>query len=1085
MKKLLFTIFTLLFIQLFAYNQGLENIIVESIPVDSAIAANDDNLSQNAVSYRIFVDMLPGYGLSVITGTLATGDDPDYPMFVKTTTEFYNNIFGSYRGDGVNSAAIPFSPSVVYDSYITVGGAMNDRIGVPLFIDSTGYIMAIPPETYNTPGLDYSMFGTTNSSSDFYVEDGSWNGVEYGGIKGPDAGDTTIVMIGQFTTDGILTFRLNIQLSNPMGGITYYVAKGEWRKGSFINSTIQYTLLNNTYGSTITPPLVSVFVPYSEIIPQGVDITISANASDSDGLIDSVEFRINSIKIGVDKTAPYSVNWTSEPGIKTITAVAIDNDSANTCSTPETLIVGAPNNNPEVSIINPLDGQEFTIGEQLSFEVNAQDNDMQIDSVEFFLDSLKIGLDTNSPYEYNWTIDRRGDTLKLIAVATDNFGARTTSDDVWIKVIGSNTPPRVNIIFPADSAVLSEGNTTTIIANATDDVTVDSVEFFLDGNKMGVDTASPFQVDWISPALGEYEIIAIAADNEDEKNSDTINVCVVENQLPQINITSPDDESIVELGDQVTITANATDNDGTIDSVIFYIEDSVIYIDISSAYQTNWSTNITGDIQIIVKAIDNKGAFDYDTSSITVIPAADFSISITNPGDGDELFIFDMDTIKINENDINNTIDTIEFFVNGVRMYVDFNAPYWYVWTPTGTGQTQLIAVATGNQGVSNDSDTVDVMIKNPVQPTISIVSPMLTDTIIEGDIVQIEANTQDIDGQVDSVEFFINNQKIGTDTSFPYQFNWTSFQGNNTMFKVIATDNDGLVSAPASITIDILQNTTPEINITSPSANSNYMDGDSIDIQVIVSDADGAIDSVVFYIDSLKIGVDSDAPYLSGWKCIEDSAVVVKAIAYDDKGLTSIDTLTISVSAISNIPPVVGITFPHDDSVYKMDTSITIQANVTDPDGTIDSVEFYINSSKLGRDISYPYTAKWTTTLGSYTISAKAFDDDEEDVTASIRILVTEDGTKNVKLISCNKVVRIQPNPFQNELYALVHQLASGQAGKYKIYNITGKIFIEGNIQDGSNQIHINTSTIPEGIYIFELRLNNNETYIQKIIKE
>jgi hypothetical protein len=1086
MKKSLFTILMYLFINLLSHSQGLENIIVESIPVDSAIAANDPNLSQNAVSYRIFVDMLPGYGLSVITGTLATGDDPDHPMFIKTTTEFYNNSLGSYRGDGVLSAAIPFSPSIIYDSYICVGGAMDDRIGVPLFVDSGGYLIATPPETHNTPGLDYSMFNTTNSSLDFYVEDGSWNGIESGGIKGPEDGDSTIVMIGQFTTDGILTFRLNIQLSNPQGRIDYYVANGQWYKGPFNEPTIQYTPLSGTFGTSITRPQVSVFVPFTDTIPQGVDVTFSANASDIDGTIDSVEFRVNSIKIGVDTSAPYTTSWKSTPGVKTITAVAIDNDTANTTSSPQTLVVGDPNNNPTVSISNPFTGQEFTIGEQLKIEVNAQDDDMQVDSVSFFLDSIYIGLDTSDPYEYNWTIDKRGDSLNLTAVATDNFGAQTTSEAVWIKVIGANSPPQVNIVSPIDSTVLTEGNTTAIIANASDDVSVDSVSFFLNGNKLGVDTASPFQINWDSPALGDYEIIVIATDNENVQASDTIHVRVIANQSPQVTITLPANESIFESGDPVSINADASDTDGAIDSVIFYIEDSVIYIDTSSAYQTSWTTHTTGEISLIVKAVDDKGAYDLDTVTITVIPSANFSIHISAPVEGDELFVFDLDTIKITENDINNKIDSVEFFVNGVKKGLDTNAPYWYLWTPTPTGQTQLIAVATGNLGASTDSDTISVTVKNPVQPTINLVSPVLSDTIIEGDIIQLEADAHDSDGQVDSVEFFINNQKTGTDTSSPFQYNWVSIQGNNTVFKVIATDNDGLVSAPASITIDVLQNTAPDINITSPSADTTYMDGESITIHANASDSDGSIDSVEFFIDSIKIGIDTNAPYHFNWTCVKDSAIKVKAKAFDDKGLTSMDSVEISVSAISNILPVVTITYPYNDSVYIMDTTIMIQAEVTDPDGTIDSVEFYINSLKLSKDISYPFEAEWITTLGSYTISAKAYDNSGETSIESVRIWVTEDGTKNIENNPTSHYINIHPNPFSNELYANFYQINSNNPATYTIYNALGNRIIEGIIQRPSNQtLHIITSTLIKGMYIFELKLNNQKTFRKKIIKK
>ncbi|KRG82995.1 chitinase [Stenotrophomonas daejeonensis] len=65
----------------------------------------------------------------------------------------------------------------------------------------------------------------------------------------------------------------------------------------------------------------------------GSNITVSANATDSDGQVTRVEFFRGGTSIGVDTTPPFSVGWNNAAvGNYTLTAVATDNNGASTTS---------------------------------------------------------------------------------------------------------------------------------------------------------------------------------------------------------------------------------------------------------------------------------------------------------------------------------------------------------------------------------------------------------------------------------------------------------------------------------------------------------------------------------------------------------------------------------------------------------------------------------------------------------------------------------------------------------------------------------------------------------------------------------
>lgn len=87
--------------------------------------------------------------------------------------------------------------------------------------------------------------------------------------------------------------------------------------------------------------------------------------------------------------------------------------------------------------------------------------------------------------------------------------------------------------------------------------------------------------------------------------------------------------------------------------------------------------------------------------------------------------------------------------------------------------------------------------------------------------------------------------------------------------------------------------------------------------------------------------------------------------------------------------PPAVRVTAPAGGTSYETGSTITIQADAYDPDGTISLVEFFANAVKIGERGAPPYTATWTVEgTGEYKLTAKATDNDGQ-VTLSSEILL------------------------------------------------------------------------------------------------
>ncbi|MDZ4814044.1 MAG: glycosyl hydrolase family 18 protein [Pseudomonadota bacterium] len=95
-----------------------------------------------------------------------------------------------------------------------------------------------------------------------------------------------------------------------------------------------YSDLGVCDGGSNVPPTVSVTAPSNgQSFTAGSNITVSANAQDSDGTVASVQFFRGTTSLGVDSSAPYSVVWNgATAGSYALTARATDNGSASTTS---------------------------------------------------------------------------------------------------------------------------------------------------------------------------------------------------------------------------------------------------------------------------------------------------------------------------------------------------------------------------------------------------------------------------------------------------------------------------------------------------------------------------------------------------------------------------------------------------------------------------------------------------------------------------------------------------------------------------------------------------------------------------------
>jgi hypothetical protein len=526
MKKFnLLTKVFVLFLSANSFAQGLEGIIVEKyyIPNAADVAAHTANgtvntaLNANSVVYRVYVDMAANYKLTNIWGNTA------HPLTINTTTAFFNDGNGVDVNGGMNQNSWKANTAGL-DSYLTMGNVVSGKQGVLKSEDTDGTIGNTQSLLVNNPGGCYgdpimgtsgkdgmitgsnnaysnlglptslNIFDQTNGGS-FTMNGGSI--AVLAGVAGPTS--TNKVLIGQFTTDGVFTFALNIQIKNTLtNAVEIYVPSSATGSEQVFAGL---TLAANT------PPTISMTAsPSTSGIITGTSMTLTATAADvNGGTITGVEFFDNGVSIGAGTLATgTSTNGTytktyvaSVNGAHAITVKATDNECASTTTSNYNITVAA-NQAPVVS--NLTAPASAYLGTSVNFTCTAADQDGTVASVEFFVNGVSIGTDNTSPYSYSYSIPTNvNGSYSVQAKATDNLGLVGAFASATMSVV-ANTPPTCVLTNPTSSQLITAPTVISLTVTATDGDGVTGVDFYVNGTLVGSDATSPYAYDWTSTA---------------------------------------------------------------------------------------------------------------------------------------------------------------------------------------------------------------------------------------------------------------------------------------------------------------------------------------------------------------------------------------------------------------------------------------------------------------------------------------------------------------------------------------------------------------------------------------------------------
>jgi hypothetical protein len=446
--------------------------------------------------------------------------------------------------------------------------------------------------------------------------------------------------------------------------------------------------------------------------------------------------------------------------------------------------------------------------------------------------------------------------------------------------------------------------------------------------------------------------------------------------------------SLIPVGSPIEFQVDAWDDDGTVDRVEFYANDSLIGTapppDWGTGYGVNWIPSTNGWFQIRAVAFDDLGgsnSLDLGTIQMSYPP----QVSIDSPGNSAVLTVPTNVFVHATANDPDGTIVSVSIYVNGDLLETSGGPDVAATWFPRQPGNYTLVAIATDDLGLTTTSDDVSVTVTGDF-PNVTIVKNFTNQwgtafiRIPFGVPVDLMADAW-MPGpyHITNVTFYVCSiwspygDPIGSFSEPPYQISWTFQDGTFSRIKVMAEADSGAIGEAEC---NLLFYREVSLAFAAPSANQPVAVGMPTAIRLSVNDPGHILETFDYYVNGqLLIETNNSNPVF--WQPPAPGNYQLQARALDGIYGTSSPfyTETLSVKAgFAFISYGVSIVSPNDGDSLYVGSPAPICLAFEDPTSDFDHAEIFTNGVSLGQTTNSCF--EWVPQqTNDYSLTAVAYD--------------------------------------------------------------------------------------------------------------
>ena len=450
------------------------------------------------------------------------------------------------------------------------------------------------------------------------------------------------------------------------------------------------------------------------------------------------------------------------------------------------------------------------------------------------------------------------------------------------------------------------------------------------------------------------------------------------NQPPSISLTAPANGATFAAPASITVSASASDLDGSVTAVDFYAGTTLIASDTTSPFSVGWNNVAAGSYQLTARARDNGGAVTTSSARTITVSGGNQApaVSLSTPANGSTFAAAATITLSATASDPDGAVAVVEFYRGGTTLIgSDTTSPYSVTWSNAPAGNYTLTAVARDNAGATTTSAARSITVTAPGLPAgwtaTDIGAPALG------------GSTQYVSGA-----FTVEGAGIDVwDRSDQFRYVYQPFTGDiEITARVVSLENtDEWAKAGVMIRETLAANAVQTSLVVTPAHGTNFYrrlaTGD-----VTQPGPVGAV-GAPYWVRLERRGSTVTA-FQSGngvtWTSVGTASmstptmwVGLEVTSHNPaQAATAVfDNVTVRVPVV-NQPPTISLTAPANGAVFTSPASLSVGATASDPDGTIVRVDFYAWSTLIGSDTTSPYSVTWSNVAsGSYSLTAVALD--------------------------------------------------------------------------------------------------------------
>jgi len=275
----------------------------------------------------------------------------------------------------------------------------------------------------------------------------------------------------------------------------------------------------------------------------------------------------------------------------------------------------------------------------------------------------------------------------------------------------------------------------------------------------------------------------------------------VSNQPPVVTLSNPNNGQVFVKGlNPVDLVANAQDPEGKIKQVEFYDWGIPVTTVANAPYTFNWSTIEPGEHQVTARVIDDQNlsatssAVKFTVTNEAPPSNPSYTAQMVSPIDNSTFALGSQEVIlRTNAATSGLTIQKVEFFNWGFPLVTMTGGNFDFNWTRIEVDRYNIYAKITDSRGVIYTTSPIRFTVTAPAASlTINVSQPFNNQTFTLGQqTVKLNADVSS-SSAIRNIQFYNWGLPLASDTSFPYEFDWTRIEVGEYQIHAIVTDING-----------------------------------------------------------------------------------------------------------------------------------------------------------------------------------------------------------------------------------------------------------------------------------------------------